>query len=173
MGFYFFLLSIFLFTSTEVTGLIIPEELPSILSLIFSNIPPIKKGTDSRIGLGFRLGEHADFQTIVELGPQKETDPIGNGESKRRRQIMLESATGGNYGPWNKSVDNINLEKVNRKRAEFPDLVKDQKKEHEDGNWLLKWSKKVASTKNTETPSTRRPMIQTLRTNNGNKYEPE
>ncbi|XP_008552722.1 uncharacterized protein LOC103574932 isoform X2 [Microplitis demolitor] len=172
MGIFFFLLSIFMFTST-VTGLIIPEELPSILSLIFSNIPPIKKGTDSRIGLGFRLGEHADFQTIVELGPQKETDPIGNGESKRRRQIILESTTRGNYGPWDKSEDKINLEKVKRKTAEFTDFVKDQKKEHDDGNWLLKWSKKVASAKNNGTPLARRPMIQTLRTNNGNKYEPE
>lgn len=34
-------------------------------------------GTDSRVGFGFRLGEHADFQVQLELGPQRETRPIG------------------------------------------------------------------------------------------------
>ncbi|XP_011187367.2 uncharacterized protein LOC105215249 [Zeugodacus cucurbitae] len=58
-------------------SLIVPQELPSILSLIYSNIPPIKKGTDSRLGFGFRLGNHADFQVLLELGPQKNTRPIG------------------------------------------------------------------------------------------------
>uniref|UniRef100_W8B8U6 Uncharacterized protein n=1 Tax=Ceratitis capitata TaxID=7213 RepID=W8B8U6_CERCA len=57
--------------------LVVPQELPSILSLIYSNIPPIKKGTDSRLGFGFRLGNHADFQVLLELGPQKNTRPIG------------------------------------------------------------------------------------------------
>lgn len=54
-----------------------PQELPSVLSLVYSNIPPIKKGTDSRFGFGFRLGEHADYQILIELGPQKYTKPIG------------------------------------------------------------------------------------------------
>ncbi|PSN54015.1 hypothetical protein C0J52_10167 [Blattella germanica] len=72
-----------------IGALIIPEELPSILSLIYSNIPPIKKGTDSRIGVGFRLGPHADFQVLLELGPQTNTQPLGpDGDSKRRRQIQ-------------------------------------------------------------------------------------
>ncbi|XP_055596204.1 uncharacterized protein LOC129746540 [Uranotaenia lowii] len=64
---------------------IVPEELPSILSLVYSNIPPIKKGTDSRLGFGFRLGDHADFQVQLELGPQQRTRPIGtlSGSSKR------------------------------------------------------------------------------------------
>lgn len=34
-------------------------------------------GTDSRIGFGYRLGEHADFQVVFELGPQTNTKPIG------------------------------------------------------------------------------------------------
>lgn len=34
-------------------------------------------GTDSRIGFGYRLGEHADFQVMFELGPQTNTRPIG------------------------------------------------------------------------------------------------
>ncbi|KAH8412913.1 hypothetical protein KR009_006707, partial [Drosophila setifemur] len=70
---------------------IVPRELPSLLSLVYSNIPPIKKGTDSRVGFGFRLGEHADFQVMVELGPQKETRPIGeqgqDDQSFNKRQV--------------------------------------------------------------------------------------
>lgn len=54
-----------------------PQELPSVLSVVYSVIPPIKKGTDSRVGFGFRLGNHADFQTIFEIGPQKNTKPLG------------------------------------------------------------------------------------------------
>lgn len=54
-----------------------PQELPSVLSVVYSVIPPIKKGTDSRLGFGFRLGNHADFQTIFEIGPQKNTKPLG------------------------------------------------------------------------------------------------
>ncbi|EAT41096.1 AAEL007222-PA [Aedes aegypti] len=34
-------------------------------------------GTDSRLGFGFRLGEHADFQVQFEIGPQQRTRPIG------------------------------------------------------------------------------------------------
>lgn len=49
-------------------------------------------GTDSRLGFGFRLGEHADFQVMVELGPQKNTRPIGDqdnmdGSSFNKRQV--------------------------------------------------------------------------------------
>ena len=46
-------------------------------------------GTDSRLGVGFSLGEHADFQILVELGPQTQTEPIGNdnNDSKRRRAV--------------------------------------------------------------------------------------
>lgn len=39
---------------------------------------PFMSGTDSRIGFGYRFGEHADFQIQFELGPQKETQPIGS-----------------------------------------------------------------------------------------------
>lgn len=61
----------------DSNALIVPQELPSVLSLVYSNIPPIKKGTDSRVGFGFRLGEHADYQVLIELGPQKYTRPLG------------------------------------------------------------------------------------------------
>lgn len=50
------------------------------------------KGTDSRLGVGFRLGEHADFQILFELGPQTDTDPIGTNESKKRRDVKKTKA---------------------------------------------------------------------------------
>ena len=69
-----------------------PEEIPTLLSVIYSNIPPIKKGTDSRVGVGFRLGEHADFQVMLEVGPQQATDPLGkknDEENKRKRAVRF------------------------------------------------------------------------------------
>ncbi|XP_026319215.1 uncharacterized protein LOC113229745 [Hyposmocoma kahamanoa] len=57
-------------------GIIIPEELPSLLSVAYSNIPPIKKGTDSRVGFGFAFGNHADLQVMFELGPQTNTQNL-------------------------------------------------------------------------------------------------
>ncbi|KAH8391843.1 hypothetical protein KR215_005710, partial [Drosophila sulfurigaster] len=75
-------------------GFIVPEQLPSVLSLVYSNIPTIKKGTDSRFGFGFRLGEHADFQVLLELGPQKETRPLGDpskyDQSFNKRQVSAQ-----------------------------------------------------------------------------------
>jgi hypothetical protein len=66
---------------------IVPQEVPSLLSLVYSNIPPIRKGSDSRYGVGFRLGEHADFQVLLELGPQRNTRPIGaNAESTSNKR---------------------------------------------------------------------------------------
>ncbi|XP_020802243.1 uncharacterized protein LOC110179181 [Drosophila serrata] len=85
------LLLLGLLCTQDVSTFIVPRELPSILSIVYSNIPPIKKGTDSRLGFGFRLGEHADFQVMVELGPQKETRPIGepsqDDQSFNKRQV--------------------------------------------------------------------------------------
>lgn len=64
-------------SATGAHAFIAPQEIPSILSLVYSNIPPVKKGTDSRVGFGYRLGEHADFQVLFELGPQTNTKAIG------------------------------------------------------------------------------------------------
>ncbi|XP_003425115.1 uncharacterized protein LOC100678045 [Nasonia vitripennis] len=84
-------LAVFLFCGSCVSSfLIIPDEFPSFLHLIYGKIPPIRKGTDSRLGVGFRLGEHADVQILLELGPQKRTDPIGNDiEIKSKRTIEM------------------------------------------------------------------------------------
>lgn len=40
-------------------------------------------GTDSRLGWGFRLGDRADFQILVELGPQTNTQPLANQQDTR------------------------------------------------------------------------------------------
>lgn len=74
----------------NTNGFVVPQELQSLLSVVYSNIPPIKKGTDSRIGFGYRLGDHADFQVMIELGPQRETRPLGDGkndQSFNKRQV--------------------------------------------------------------------------------------
>ncbi|XP_044763534.1 uncharacterized protein LOC123320305 [Coccinella septempunctata] len=71
-----------LFLIEGVRCFIIPDEIPSLLSVIYSNIPIIKKGTDSRVGWGFRLGDRADFQFLVELGPQKYTQALANEPDK-------------------------------------------------------------------------------------------
>ncbi|XP_018340125.1 PREDICTED: uncharacterized protein LOC108747248 isoform X2 [Trachymyrmex septentrionalis] len=106
----------------HVTSLIIPEELPTILSLIYSNISPIKKGTDSRFGMGFRLGEHADFQILIELGPQTETDPIGtSNDAKRRRDAMINAAMKGDLGPLAQAVAKY---QINRKIQKEMDELK-------------------------------------------------
>uniref|UniRef100_A0A2A4K009 Uncharacterized protein n=1 Tax=Heliothis virescens TaxID=7102 RepID=A0A2A4K009_HELVI len=86
-----FLLS---FASLSSASVIIPEELPSLLSVAYSNIPPIKKGTDSRVGFGFAFGNHADFQIMLELGPQTNTQNLtGQGfqstSSNAKRQASL------------------------------------------------------------------------------------
>jgi len=99
-----------LFAVPNANGFVVPQELQSLLSVVYSNIPPVKKGksgfikkrfkligniifyigTDSRIGFGYRLGDHADFQVMIELGPQRETRPLGDGkndQSFNKRQV--------------------------------------------------------------------------------------
>ncbi|XP_034187116.1 snustorr snarlik [Osmia lignaria lignaria] len=144
-------LCILLLLYDHATSLIIPEELPTILSLIYSNIPPIKKGTDSRVGVGFRLGEHADFQVLVELGPQTETDPIGNAESKRRRDAMLTAAMKGELGPLAQAVAKYQMErKLQRELERIKKMeeslkeattVENKEKKSAASEWLAKWSK--------------------------------
>lgn len=48
-------------------------------------------GTDSRLGWGFRLGDRADFQVMLEIGPQTNTQPLanqGDGNSNSKRNTM-------------------------------------------------------------------------------------
>ncbi|XP_045457944.1 uncharacterized protein LOC123668198 [Melitaea cinxia] len=106
-------------------ALIIPEELPSLLSVAYSNIPPIKKGTDSRIGFGFAFGNHADFQVMLELGPQTNTMPL-NGQ------------------PFPKSGGSNN-----KRHAGSPPTKTDKNKEKylqsDAGNYLQSWAQKMKS----------------------------
>ncbi|XP_036147822.1 uncharacterized protein LOC105837398 [Monomorium pharaonis] len=143
----------------DVTSLIIPEELPTILSLIYSNIPPIKKGTDSKLGIGFRLGQHADFQVLIELGPQTETDPIGTNDAKRRRDAAFSAAMKGELGSLAQTIAKYQLERSIQKMDKLKTLdeklktikmenTKDQKDNAKDqetvsSEWLTKWRKEI------------------------------
>lgn len=49
-------------------------------------------GTDSRLGWGFRLGDRADFQVLVELGPQQYTQPLGNqGDNANNKRNTIDT----------------------------------------------------------------------------------
>lgn len=156
-------MSIIIFLYDYAASLIIPEELPTILSLIYSNIPPIKKGTDSRLGVGFRLGEHADFQVLLELGPQTDTDPIGTNESKRRRDAMYVAAMNGELGPLAQAIAKYQTER--RIHRELEKLKKFEEKRKKAGmqesndtegssssNWLNKWSQEMSKSPEAEVP---------------------
>ncbi|KAK1127743.1 hypothetical protein K0M31_003231 [Melipona bicolor] len=109
--------------------------------------------TDSRIGVGFRLGEHADFQILLELGPQTETEPLGNADSKRRRDAMLSAAMKGDLGPLAQAVAKYQLERKlqkelekSRKTGEKLNTVAvpgNDDKKTAASEWLTKWSKEM------------------------------
>ncbi|XP_053971950.1 uncharacterized protein LOC128872862 [Hylaeus volcanicus] len=155
-------LCVLFFLYDHAACLIIPEELPTILSLIYSNIPPIKKGTDSRLGVGFRLGEHADFQVLVELGPQTETDPIGTADNKRRRDAMFGAAMRGELGPLAQAVANYQLErkiqselekfKRTEEKVNAVDTEESNVEKTKASDWLAKWSKEMTKSGTDETP---------------------
>ncbi|KAI4501070.1 hypothetical protein M0802_003873 [Mischocyttarus mexicanus] len=153
-------LSIVIILSNYATSLIIPEELPTILSLIYSNIPPIKKGTDSRLGVGFRLGEHADFQVLFELGPQTDTDPIGTNDSKKRRDAMYMAAMKGKLGPLAQAIAKYQterriheeLEKVKKLEEKTKIVENEDKKNDTSSDWLMKWSKEMSKSSGNEVP---------------------
>lgn len=52
-------------------------------------------GTDSRLGWGFRLGDRADFQVMLELGPQKNTQRLANqqDDNNNSKRNTLDSLT--------------------------------------------------------------------------------
>ncbi|XP_047513968.1 uncharacterized protein LOC125055551 [Pieris napi] len=145
------LISLFLL-SFGSCSIIIPEELPSLLSVAYSNIPPIKKGTDSRVGFGFAFGNHADFQVMFELGPQTNTLPL-NGQgfpTNAKRQAAYP------------------VEKVNKNREKFLQT--------EAGKYLQNWAQKMKSPKpvkkpvKTETPNLEESMVELVKNDKG-QYE--
>ncbi|XP_014476059.1 PREDICTED: uncharacterized protein LOC106745206 [Dinoponera quadriceps] len=157
------LLLLLLLLRDHATALIIPEELPTILSLIYSNIPPIKKGTDSRVGVGFRLGEHADFQVLIELGPQTDTGPIGTADSKRKRDAMLSAAMRGELGPLAQAVAKYQMERKMRDEMEklkstgeeFGKIQAVNKTNDQNvvpDNWLARWRQEISQSPEDKVP---------------------
>ena len=71
--------------STDLDCLIIPDEVSSVWSYLTSNLPTIKLGTDSKFGFGFDFGRFANYQTVFEIGPQKEADT--NTESDEQNDV--------------------------------------------------------------------------------------
>ncbi|CAB3233692.1 unnamed protein product [Arctia plantaginis] len=76
------------------SALIIPDVVQSLAHFIRSFLPTINKGIDSRVGFGFAFGNHADFQVVLELGPQKKTKALdGRGfqttSTNAKRQASL------------------------------------------------------------------------------------
>ncbi|XP_041970968.1 uncharacterized protein LOC121727297 [Aricia agestis] len=123
-------LSLFLL-SFGSCGIIIPEELPSLLSVGYSNIPPIKKGNDHRVGFGFAFGNHADLQVLLELGPQTNTKPLDG------------TPFGATSGSSNAKRQAPNV-KINKNKEKFL---------HSDaGNYLQRWAEKMKHPQTTPPP---------------------
>ncbi|CAH0549030.1 unnamed protein product [Brassicogethes aeneus] len=122
------------FLGTE--AFIIPDELPSLLSVVYSNIPTIKKGTDSRLGWGFRLGDRADFQFLVELGPQTNTQPLANqGDSSTNKRNTLENLADTLYAQRQKDKQEVEIKKPKIKPADEANSGSD---------WLKTWSNEMS-----------------------------
>ncbi|XP_018566804.1 uncharacterized protein LOC108907551 [Anoplophora glabripennis] len=136
-------------------SLIIPDELPSILSVIYSNIPTIKKGTDSRIGWGFRLGNRADFQVLVELGPQTNTQPLANQGDGNRKRNALNNLANTLYAQRQKDK-RIKEEEEKRIKEQENLTTNDESEEtipsdNDGAKWLKSWSKSVNKNKQKDT----------------------
>ncbi|XP_045508677.1 uncharacterized protein LOC123704368 [Colias croceus] len=141
------ILSLFLL-SFGSCSIIIPEELPSLLSVAYSNIPPIKKGTDSRVGFGFAFGNHADFQVMLELGPQTNTLPL----------------TGQAFPTNSKRQAPYPVKKVNKNKEKF--LQTDAGKYLQ--NWAQRMKKPTPIQK--EPPNLEESMVELVKNENG-EYE--
>ncbi|CAG9861240.1 unnamed protein product [Phyllotreta striolata] len=130
---------------------IVPDELPSLLSVIYSNIPTLKKGTDSRLGWGFRLGDRADFQVLVELGPQMYTRPLANQgtDNSANKRSTLENLANTLYAQ-NQEIKRLKLEQQKLEKTNKEEKKETQKKpikpeikqnpSPEAAEWLKNWS---------------------------------
>ncbi|XP_056636648.1 uncharacterized protein LOC130445144 [Diorhabda sublineata] len=131
--------------------LIVPDEIPSLLSVVYSNIPTVKKGTDSRIGWGFKLGNRADFQVLVELGPQTYTQPIQNQNPKENtnKRNTLETLADTLYAQ-NNELKRLKAQ-IQNEEASIP--VKNEENKSIDNitgseaaDWLKRWSASAEKT---------------------------
>ncbi|XP_070503112.1 uncharacterized protein snsl [Chironomus tepperi] len=118
---------------------IVPQEVPSLLSVIYSHIPSIKKGTDSRIGFGYRFGEHADIQVQWELGPQIRTQPIGDKSTQSKRNI--------------RPTDEFQLLKTIRKEEKFQYETTTAK------SWLSNWFDSMRKSFQEAETTTKQPEV--------------
>ncbi|XP_044733746.1 uncharacterized protein LOC123296349 [Chrysoperla carnea] len=81
----------FLFLGETDALFIAPTEVTSFLNVVYSYLATLRAGLDSRIGVGFRLGRHADAQIVLELGPQKYTKPIGATRAAYKSEKLRQS----------------------------------------------------------------------------------
>ncbi|CAH4032374.1 unnamed protein product [Pieris brassicae] len=88
-----------LMVSCGSASIIVPQEISTLIDFILKFLPPFKTATEeSRIGFGFAYGNHADFQTVVQFGPDKEKKDAfstmkrrANKEVKKRKALKLVS----------------------------------------------------------------------------------
>ncbi|XP_050501901.1 uncharacterized protein LOC126881585 [Diabrotica virgifera virgifera] len=149
------IVSVLLCCLLGINSLIIPDELPSLLSVIYSSIPTLKKGTDSRLGWGFRLGNRADFQVLVELGPQKYTEPLGNqvpqeGNRKRNTLETLKDTLWAQNQELKRLKAELQKEERiaqrNKQKSQHNEVIKKSTNTvpNLDGaNWLRSWSSSI------------------------------
>lgn len=98
-------------------------------------------GTDSRLGWGFRLGDRADFQVLLELGPQTNTQPLANqGDSNtNNKRNTLENLANTLYAQRQKEKkEKLQLQQL-KEQLQNQDEVKQQ--DNEASTWLKTWSK--------------------------------
>ncbi|CAG9770868.1 unnamed protein product [Ceutorhynchus assimilis] len=131
-----------------IHSFIIPDELPSLLSIIYSNIPTLKKGTDSRIGWGFRLGDRADFQILTEFGPQQYTQKLANQEDENgsNKRSTLENLANTLYAQRQQDKKQQHAKKHQQDKK--PQHQKENATDLKSGSdqWLKNWSKTMEKT---------------------------
>lgn len=90
------------------------------------------------MGLGFQLGPHADFQILLELGPQTYTEPLGSSmpENTAKREILVMK------NPQT-LVDYVN----NLKNYFSPQKKKEKVSNTPGGKWIDWWRNNVLTQK--------------------------
>nr|CAH7756231.1 unnamed protein product [Callosobruchus chinensis] len=137
---------------------IVPDELPSLLSVVYSNIPTIKKGTDSRLGWGFRLGDRADFQVMVELGPQTNTQPLANqGDGNTNKRNALNNLANRLYAQRQHEKKLREKKKIDEEKKKTEDEKVPSSTPNSDGAiWLQSWIKSMSK----QQPKKKQPPLE-------------
>ncbi|XP_022125953.2 uncharacterized protein LOC111000713 [Pieris rapae] len=72
--------------------IVVPQEITTLIDFILKFLPPFRKATEqSRIGFGFAYGNHADFQTVVQFGPDKEKKDAFSTSKRRATEEVRKS----------------------------------------------------------------------------------